>query len=536
MTQISERYNKITCSEYPEYKNFLTLIKDLQNDNGTFIKFYSGNHLEQVLSFEDYSSKVCTLANYLQNVHKVSPGDFVIAAFQNSPAQLIAFGAVICLGATIIPVESNPNLSQIKTINQDCKVVGVLSEHALVIPNELTEVFHINFESEGDRLFLNATADFSNFSPDMDDAIATVFYTSGTTGRSKGVPISQIQWLANSFALQNVNRMKRHHIHMCVLPLHHVNAFGFSYLASLASRSTLVLSRNFHPISFWSVIAKEQVNVCSLVPHFIQSLISLKRNKEMRAKPAHVHYFVSAAAALPKTLAKTFIDEFNIRIQQGYGMSEATNFNLLCSPENSDQEYEMLMFKFETPSAGTPLWGTTVEIMDNDGKLLPDGKIGEIVMRGCSLMMSYINGEEATKATLIDGWLHTGDLAKKRTINGKPYFFISGRTKEVIKRRGETISILEIEEMIRKDFGFLDFAIVGFKNKFVSEEIGIALASGSRTANDEDLLGKLRYTLQETFCPRVLIHVQKIPKTDTGKIKRLELAKLFKSFEERRFR
>ena len=101
----------------------------------------------------------------------MGPGDFVIAAFQNSPAQLIAFGAVICLGATIIPVELNPKLSHIKIINQDCKVVGVLSEHALVLPEELTEVFHINFESEGDRLFLNATADFSNFSPNMNDAI-----------------------------------------------------------------------------------------------------------------------------------------------------------------------------------------------------------------------------------------------------------------------------------------------------------------------------------------------------------------------------
>ena len=536
MTQIPQVYNKITCSEYPKYKNFLTLIQDLQNDDGTFIKFYSGNNLEQVLSFKDYSSKVCALANHLKDFHKVGPGDFVIAAFQNSPAQLIAFGAVICLGATIIPVELNPKLSHIKIINQDCKVVGVLSEHALVLPEELTEVFHINFESEGDRLFLNATADFSNFSPNMNDAIATVFYTSGTTGRSKGVPISQIQWLANSFALQNVNGMKRHHIHMCVLPLHHVNAFGFSYLASLASRSTLVLCRSFHPLSFWSVIDKEQVNVCSLVPHFIQSLISLKRNKDKREKPAHVRYFVSAAAALPKTLAETFINEFNIRILQGYGMSEATNFNLLCSPENSPEEYKNLMFKFETPSAGTPLWGTTVEIMGKDGKLLPDGEIGQIVMRGWSLMTSYVNGEKATKATLIDGWLNTGDLAKKRIINGKPYFFILGRTKEVIKRRGETISILEIEEMIRKDFGFLDFAIVGFKNKFVSEEIGIVLETAPHKENDEDLLEKLRQTLHETFCPRVLIHVEKIPKTDTGKIKRLELAKLFKSFEERRFR
>ena len=113
---------------------------------------------------------------------------------------------------------------------------------------------------------------------------------------------------------------------MCVLPLHHVNAFGFSYLASLASRSTLVLCRSFHPLSFWSVIDKEQVNVCSLVPHFIQSLISLN---EIKISKHARSYFVSAAAALPKTLAETFINEFNIRILQGYGMSEATNFNLL---------------------------------------------------------------------------------------------------------------------------------------------------------------------------------------------------------------
>ena len=272
------------------------------------------------------------------------------------------------------------------------------------------------------------------------------------------------------------------------------------------------------------------------MPHFIQSLISLKRNKDKRKKPAHVRYFVSAAAALPKSLAKTFINEFNIRIQQGYGMSEGTNFNLLCSPDNNDKEYEKVMFKFETPSAGTPLWGTTVEIMGKDGKLLPDGKIGQIVMRGCSLMTSYVNGEKATKATLIDGWLHTGDLAKKRTINGKPYFFILGRTKEVIKRRGESISILEIEELIRENFGFLNFAIVGFKNKFVSEEIGIVLQTVSHKANDKDLLRKLNQILPENFCPRVLIQVEKIPKTDTGKIKRPELATLFESFEERRFR
>ena len=93
----------------------------------------------------------------------------------------------MCLGATIIPVAADPRLTQIKTINQDCKVIGILSEHALAIPEELKEVFHINLESEGDRLFLNPTSDFSVFNPDMRDAIATVFYTSGTTGRSKGV-------------------------------------------------------------------------------------------------------------------------------------------------------------------------------------------------------------------------------------------------------------------------------------------------------------------------------------------------------------
>ena len=233
MTQELQVYNKITCSEYPEYKNFLTLLKDLQNDDGTFIKFYSGNNLEQVLSFKDYSLKVCTLANYLRGAHNVGPGASIIAAFQNSPAQLIAFGAIMCLGATIIPVAADPRLTQIKTINQDCKVIGILSEHDLAIPEELKEVFHINLESEGDRLFFNPTSDFSVFNPDMRDAIATVFYTSGTTGRSKGVPISQIQWFVNSYALQKVNGMKRHHIHMCVLPLHHVNAFGFSYLQNL---------------------------------------------------------------------------------------------------------------------------------------------------------------------------------------------------------------------------------------------------------------------------------------------------------------
>jgi long-chain acyl-CoA synthetase len=453
---------------------------------------------------------------------------------ENSPLTLVAYAAILALGATIVPANPAEKGEFFEGIALDCGAVGMItSERAKAAP---PSSMRLGLVMTDEVLQPSSPATkLDDIPPPQPATLATIIYTSGTTGRSKGVLLTQGNWLINAEALRRLHRMESESVHMCVLPLFHVNAFGFSFVATLIASARLILNRTFYGPSFWTIAGQERVQVASVAPAIVRILVEQRHAPITARDLPDFRYLVSAAAALPGDLLRAFLDKFQLRIFQGYGVSEATNFNLTCDPRLSAAEYEQIMFEKGRPSAGAALFGHEVALMEADGRLLGDDEEGEIVIRGWSVGQGYFAASDLNSALFSQGWLHTGDTAKSASFGGVRYFYITGRLKEMIKRSGEVIAPIDMEEQLRRLPGLEDCVVVGFENDASGEEVGLFVVPNAATRTPDEILAACLSCFPAYRAPKVVVIGESIPVTSTGKIKRRQLASAFAEFKSVRY-
>lgn len=213
---------------------------------------------------------------------------------------------------------------------------------------------------------------------------------------------------------------------------------------------------------------------------------------------------------MPVEVFKNFEKKFNASILEGYGLSEGT-----CASSVNPLE------KKKIGSIGTPLEGQDMKIVDANEKELPPGETGEIVVKGPNVMVGYYKNPEATAATIVNEWLHTGDLGH---IDEDGFFYIVGRKKEMIIRGGENIYPKEIEEVLYQHADVVEAAVCGVPDKFYGEEVKafIQLRPGS-AKSEKDYLDYCFSKLARYKCPKSVAFVDEMPKTATGKIQKRKL-------------
>jgi long-chain acyl-CoA synthetase len=264
-----------------------------------------------------------------------------------------------------------------------------------------------------------------------------------------------------------------------------------------------------------------------VVPQILQILGA---RAPSRRPPACLRYFVTAAAPLRKNVLSGFTGATGVTVRQGYGLSECVNFATTVPGDIADTTYEEAMFGEKIPSIGTPLEGCDVFVRAlRGGGRAPPGEEGEIVVTGETLMSGYWRNEPATRNAIVDGGLRTGDLGFYKVLDGRRFFFITGRIKEIIIRHGEKISPVAVEADLQELHAFGRFAVAGFENAAAGEEVGLYL----QVEDPADRAGIARIV---NACPPlsrprlVMMGHQEIPATPTGKVKREVLGKRFASF------
>ena len=344
-------------------------------------------------------------------------------------------------------------------------------------------------------------------------ALGLLMYTSGTTGKPKGVMLTQSNLAASAQAITAEHGLTADDRVLAVLPLYHINAFAVTMLAPLAHGGSLVMPPRFSAAAFWQQATGHGCTWINVVPTIISYLL------EGAAPPAQalrrIRFCRSASAALPPEHHRAFEQKFGIGTVETMGLTEtvAPSFSNPMQPQAR-----------RIGSVGRAS-GCEARVADAEGDSLPDGQTGEILLRGPQVMKGYYKNEEATRAAFhADGWLRTGDLGHR---DADGFFFVTGRIKELIIKGGENIAPREIDEAILAHPAVLDAASVGIPDRHYGQEIMacIVLRDGHRCSEDE-LRDFCLQTLGRYKTPRVIRFVDDLPRGPSGKVQRLKLLDL----------
>ncbi|MBK7891877.1 MAG: acyl--CoA ligase [Bdellovibrionales bacterium] len=401
-----------------------------------------------------------------------------------------------------------------RLVSDDEETVRLLGADRMVIP-----------EGDVDTAILKTA-----LPPRDPDMPFILIFTSGTTGYSKIVQQTE------RGVLTNVDDLIRHHQlsprdRICTpLPVFHVNALEFSFFCSLLSGAGLVLFEHFDLLRILKVLQREKITILSLIPQMVH-LLAQESERFKASAGESFRYVVTAAAPLPPALARDWILKFGdqVRILQGYGLSEAVNFSATMPTNLSFEVYRKLLLDFQRPSIGVELEGNDILVVDEQGRLCGAEQIGEVCIRGANVMLGYRG--HGDQQPFSGEMLHTGDTGFYTDLeDGRRCFFITGRKKDVIKTLGETISLVEIDDVLIELSPTTQAIAVGFPNDFEGEAIGVVVKN-SPTANVDDVKRLLTERLPAFMWPRRIFKTDQDVKTASGKSCRWKFKELFRNLE-----
>mgnify|MGYP005990051245 FL=1 len=355
---------------------------------------------------------------------------------------------------------------------------------------------------------LTATADIADIGPD-DHAL--LMYTSGTTGKPKGVVHSHSSLLAGGWTTAVAHGLSGDDRGFCVLPIYHINGLCVTVMGSLVSGGSLVMVSKFSASKFWTQVAESKATWFSVVPTIISHLLHGAANPQPETR---IRFGRSASSALAVETQSGFESRFGVPIIETMGLTE-TAAQILSNPLPPG------MRKIGSPGVA---FGNDVQILGADLAEVPRGNEGEIAVRGPNVMREYLSNPEATAATFSGDWLRTGDLGRM-DVDG--YVFVTGRLKELIIKGGENIAPREIDEVLYSHNDIVEAAAFARPCKQYGErvEAAVAVCKGSELV-EADLLSLCRQRLGTFKSPERIHFLIELPKGPSGKIQRLKLSEI----------
>jgi long-chain acyl-CoA synthetase len=337
--------------------------------------------------------------------------------------------------------------------------------------------------------------------------LAVILYTSGTTGRPKGAELTHAGLNSNARTTQEtLLDATPDDVIMGCLPLFHVFGLTCSLNAGVLARSCLTLLPRFHGAKALSLVERDRVTVFEGVPTMFAAMLHEPDRGDVDM--SSLRLCVSGGSAMPVEVMRSFEETFGCIVLEGYGLSET-------SPVASFNHPHAVR---KPGSIGTPIRGVEMRLVDDDGKDVAPGDVGEIAIRGENLMRGYWQRPEDTAAAIPDGWFRTGDLART---DEDGYYFIVDRKKEMIIRGGYNVYPREIEEVLYEHPAVAEVACVGVPHPDLGEEVAaaVALKAGAQADVDE-LRDFVKARVAAYKYPRYMWLVDSLPKGPTGKILR----------------
>ncbi|MGC3939740.1 AMP-binding protein [Roseobacter sp. EG26] len=339
---------------------------------------------------------------------------------------------------------------------------------------------------------------------------ALLMYTSGTTGRPKGVVHTQSSLLAGGWTTAIAHDLSPRDRALCVLPICHINGLCVTVIGALVSGGSVAMCPKFSVSGFWTQVSEMGATWFSVVPTIISHLLHAKGAPGAETMD-RLRFGRSASSALAPDVQSAFEKRFKVPIIETMGLTE-TAAQILSNPLPPG------IRKIGSPGIA---YGNEVAILAPDLTECPCDTEGEIAVRGPNVMLEYLKNPDATNGTFADGWLRTGDLGKK---DADGYLFVTGRLKELIIKGGENIAPREIDEALYSHGDVIEAAAFARPCKTYGErvEAAVRVRDGSRLTND-DLVDICVQKLGRFKAPDRIHFLPELPKGPSGKIQRLKL-------------
>lgn len=337
-------------------------------------------------------------------------------------------------------------------------------------------------------------------------------YTSGTTGRPKGAVLTQRAVSAQLHQAVMAFGGGVGQRALIVAPLYHAAAALMSF-ATVQMGGTLYLQEDFVPAEVIRALSEERIHTALLVPAMIQFCLVAVPDAAQR-RYDDLRLVVYGASPIAEQTLRQALEVFRCDFLQGYGMTELTAAATYLFPEDHRRalagEPGLLL------SAGRPLLGTQVRIVDADDRPVAPGSVGEVVVRGPQAMRGYWNLEEATREALRGGWMHTGDAG---TMDARGYLFIQDRVKDMIVSGGENVYPREVEEVLFQHPAVADAAVIGVPDERWGEAVkAIVVRREGQDVSAEALLEFCKGRLGGFKRPRSVDFVDALPRNPSGKV------------------
>jgi len=521
---------------------FRSRVYDRDLVNRPFLTYYDDDRqLSCTHSYAEFGALVRRIASFLHDRIGLRRGDRLATILFNHDVTVVLYFAAWTAGITVVPINIEESPDKKRFILDHSEASAVCCWHSYVkevraLQRDLPALRHVvplnddGFQNDfglgagGFKETAPHAVRIAPHSSSLSDE-AFIVYTSGTTGPPKGVVLTVRNLLTDADAIAAWHRFDANDRFMCVLPIHHVNGTVVTLLTPFHCKGSVVLNRRFKSGTFWRRLHEEHVTCVSVVPTLLEFLLDADED----LTPYRLERFrglICGAGPLLKETALRFEARFRFPIQHGYGLSETTCYSSFLPNDLSPEEHRHWLSDYEFPSIGVPLRYNTMAILDEQGRSLPEGTRGEICIRGGTVCDGYYKRDDANQAAFKWGWFRSGDEGFfQRDQKGRPFFFISGRLKELIIRGGVNISPLEIDDVLKRH-PLVRFAMaVPFEHRYYGEEIAayVVPRESATQPSERELLQHCRRFLPFSKSPKVILLGEEVPYTSTGKPKRLEL-------------
>ncbi|MGY6209674.1 fatty acid--CoA ligase family protein [Cytobacillus firmus] len=488
--------------------------------------------MDQSSTYAELDGAVTKFADGLSKLG-VKKGDHIALLLGNSPHFVIGLHGALRLGATVIPINPIYTPDEIGYIvnNGDVKAVVTLD---LLVP--LIEKMHQALPkvenyiicdtpqgqaSEQDLSALSAFSKMKSFTqlialgdivfkgPELEeDDTAVILYTSGTTGKPKGAMLTHKNLYSNAKDVSDYLHMNENDRVITTLPMFHVFCLTVALNAPLMNGATILIDPKFSPKEIFRLAKKYEPTVFAGVPTMYNFLLQYEDGNPEDLKSLRL--CISGGAAMPVALLHGFEKKFNVIVSEGYGLSEAspvTCFNPLDKPRKAG-------------SIGQSIMNVENKVVNELGEEVSVGEVGELTVRGPNVMKGYYKLPEETAATIRDGWLYTGDLAKR---DEEGYFYIVDRKKDLILVGGYNVYPREVEEVLYNHREVVEAAVLGVPDPNLGEAVKCYVVTNNPQLTEEFLLAYCAEHLARYKVPSSIEFLEELPKNTTGKILRRAL-------------
>lgn len=512
-----------------------------------------------MLNYSEFSDRVNKAANLFSTLHSGRPNEN-----QSEPPRIVfitwnchniieaCYGA---LRAGVIRVPLNVRL----TPKEWAEMINYMEASAVVVGSEFKEklesvredlitvdkFFVMGSETNNDQNYIDYISAIAESSGVFDRTshyvrdehqTAEIFFTSGTTKRSKGVRLSPRNLYMNAVNFFLPLQLKQNDVFLHSLSLFHINGWGALHFMPACGGVQVVMGK-FSPESFCELVEKHKVTLSCMVPTMMNMLVNYPDLGKYDL--TSLRCIISGGAKLPMALGKEALEKLDCDILGSYGLTEASpvvTFATIQDDKNKsgtnleDEKYFRQKF-----SPGIETLDCELRVVDEKGNLVhPDGKaVGEIQVRGNVITDGYWGNEEDTNNSFTDppeNWFRTGDLA---VVDDEGYVHIVDRIRDIIIRGGENISSLDIEDVLRSHSSVLEAAVISVNSeKWGEEPLAVVVLKGNSDISESELLDFCKNNMASFKVPAVIRFVDELPKSGTGKILKRDLREMYRKEQE----